>query len=230
MTRGTPDIAYYMENVGGAGITAADAPCVKGTTLGAVRVGNPAAGVIIRGDTLSAVTPGNRIAGGQTAGGSLTIGNSTTSFQNVVLTDNLTTINTPLTLVGAGNDLVVPDDISVGGNVVLANGPSGKSISGYYSANVAIVGAGAVANPAGLTDGVYLAVYVGAGAGNENAQPSGVFYYSSVGGWSGNAVSFNFTAGAPNCAIAPAAGGATLVVGGASVPANGTVYFRKLLN
>lgn len=217
---------YFVENIGGPGFTAADAPCIKGTTLGAVRVGNPEAGVIIRGDTLANA---NRIAGGQQAGGSLTIGNSTTSFQNIVLTDAATTVNTPLTI-DQGFGIITDGDVSCGGDLVLANGPAGKSISGYYSANVVVAGAGAVPNPAGLTNGVYLAVYIGNGAGNENAQPSGVFYYSAVGGWSGNAVSFNFTAGAPNCALGPVAGGATLNIGGAAVPGAGTVYFRKLMN
>lgn len=216
---------YFMENIGGSGATAAEAPCIKGTPLGAVRVGNPAAGVIIRGDLLANA---NRIAGGQTAGGSLTIGNSTTSFQNVVLTDGATTVNTPLTI-DQGFGIITDGDVSCGGDLVLANGATGKSITGYYSANVPVVGAGAVPNPAGLTQGTYLVVYAGAGAGNENAQPSGVFYWSGT-TWVGNAVSFNFTAGAPNCAIGPVAGGATLNIGGAGVPASGTVYFRKLLN
>lgn len=219
---------YYVENIGGPGATAADAPCIKGTTLGAVRIGNPAAGVLVRGDLLSSTTPANRIAGGQTAGGSLTIGNSTTSFQNVVLTDGLTTVNTQLTLSGTA-DIVVGGDVQVGGNLEFTNGAAGASISGYWSAQAAIAAAGAVPNPAGLTQGTYLVVFVAGGAGNENAQPSGVFYWSGT-TWVGNAVSFNFTAGAPNTAIGPVAGGATLNIGGAAIPLPATMYFRKLLN
>lgn len=227
---GAPGDYYFIENIGGQGETAADAPCIKGTTLGTVRVGNPAAGVLIRGDLLSSVTPANRIAGGQTAGGSMAIGNSTTSFQNIVLTDGATTVNTPLTI-DQGFGVITDGDVSCGGNLVLANGPSqGKSISNYWSAQVTGLpgGGGAFANPAGLTQGVYFVVYVGSGAGNEFAQPSGVFYWSGT-TWAGNAVSFNFTAGAPNCAIGPVAGGATLTIGGAAIPA-GTAYFRKILN
>lgn len=227
MNVGNPAQTYYIENIGGAGSTVSDAPCIKGTTLGAVRIGDPANGVVIRGDTAANA---NIMYGGQANGGSMTLGNSIASLDNIVLTDGATTVNTPITVAG-GFGIITQGDASVGGNLLLANGQaSGKSISGYWTGQTAVAGAGAVANPAGLTNGVYLAIYIGTGAGNENAQPSGVFYYNTVGGWSGNAVSFNFTAGAPNCAIGPVAGGATLNIGGAAVPGAGIVYFRKLLN
>lgn len=216
---------YFIENIGFPGGVDASAPCLKGSTLGTIRVGNPSAGTVIRGDT---VALNNRISGGQVAGGSMTLGNSTTSFQNIVLTDGATTVNTPLTI-DNGFGIITDGDVSCGGDLVFANGATGKSISGYYSSVVSVAGAGAVPNPGDLTQGVYLVVAVAPGAGNENAQPSGIFYWSGT-TWVGNAVSFNFTAGAPNMAIGPVAGGATLNIGGASVPANPSLYFRKLMN
>ena len=225
---GAASVSYFMENIGGPGLTAADAPCIKGTTLGAVRIGNPnnTGGLILRGDVLPGAN-NNRIAGGQTSGGQLLIGNSTTSFQNIVLADASTTVNTPLTI-DQGFGLLSDGDLNTGGNLVFT-GNTGKAISGYWSANVAVAGGGAVANPAGLTEGVYFVVAAFTGAGNENAQPSGVFYWSGT-TWVGNAVSFNFTAGAPNAAIGPVAGGATLNIGGAGIPGAGTVFFRKIMN
>lgn len=220
---------YFVENIGGPGATAADAPCLKGTTLGAVRIGNPSAGVLIRGDTLAG-SGGNRIAGGQTSGGALTIGNSTTSFQNIVLTDGVTTVNTPLVMAGAGVDLTVPDDINLGGDLIFTNGPSGASISGYYSATVAVSASGSQTNPAGLTQGVYLVVYA-ANTPTLGQQPSGVFYWSGT-AWVGNAVGANFTGAPPDCAILPASStsGATLAIGGFAPVVPGSLFFRKLMN
>lgn len=177
------------------------------------------------GDTTSVVAPTNIIGGGQAAGGTLTISNSLNT-DNIVLNDTTTAIITPLTTSSTISSL---GDMNVGGNLNFTAGVSGKSISGYWSAQQAVAAVGAQANPAGLTQGVYLVAYAGAGAGNENAQPSGVFYWSGV-SWVGNAVSFNFTAGAPNMAIGPVAGGATLNIGGAAVPLPGTLFFRKLMN
>lgn len=222
---GSASVDYFIRNIGGPGNGVADAPVIKGSTLGTVLIGAGAPGsdqgLRLRGDTVASA---NAILGNQTAGGSLTIGNSVASFQNIVLQDAATTINTDLSV---GN-LLTPTS----GDIILVNGASGASISNYYSAQVAIAGVGAFANPAGLTPGVYLAVYVAPGAGNENAQPSGVFYWSGT-TWSGNAVSTNFTAGAPNAVITPVAGGATLSIGqggAGTCPVPGTVYLRKMLN
>jgi len=167
---GSSGQAYFIENIGGAGLSAADAPCIKGTTLGAVRMGNPAAGVIIRGDTIAAA---NRMAGGQVSGGSFQIGNSTTSFQNIVLTDGITTVNGTLA-VPAGGDIFVGDDITLGGNLTFSNGASGESISGYYSQTVGPfncpdVTDTAVTLPVGLTDGWYI-VSCGTAAGGQVEQ------------------------------------------------------------
>ena len=228
VNKGADSVAYFMENIGGPGLTAADAPCIKGTTLGSVRIGNTAAGILIRGDTLTA-SNNNRIAGGQTSGGALAIGNSTTSFQNIVLTDGATTVNTPLTIDG-GFGIITDGDVSCGGDLVLANGSTGKSISGYYSASVNVTATGSQTNPAGLTVGTYLVVYVPT-VPTLGQQPSGVFYWSGT-QWNGNAVGANFTGAPPDCAILPASStsGATLAIGGFSPVVPGTLFIRKLMN
>jgi len=225
---GASEQSYFIENIGGAGAGGSDAPCIKGTTFGTVRVGDPADGLLLRGD-LAGVS--NAIRGGQASAGSLTIGNSSASLNNIVLTDGITTVNSTLSLPGAF-DLFVGDDITLGGDLTFSNGQAtGASISGYYTASVAFsAGGGAVANPAGLTAGLYSIIVVPTGVGNENAQASANCFYSGA-IWTGNGVSFNFTAGVPNLAVGPAAGGATLNVGGATIGAlSGSVVYRKLSN
>ena len=219
---------YYMENIGGSGATNGEIPTIKGTPFGTIRVGNSANGLVLNGQTTGA----GAIRGGgasSVAGSVLTLGASTAQPAQITLSDALVAIAAPLAVQGVGNDFTVADDINVGGNVVLTNGAAGKSISGYYSAQTAVAASGAQANPAGLTQGTYLVVYVGSAPGNEFAQPSGVFYWSGT-TWAGNAVSYNFTGGDPNCAIGPVAGGATLNIGGAGIPLPGTLYWRKLMN
>jgi hypothetical protein len=215
--------SYFIENIGGAGAGVGDAPCIKGSTLGAVRVGDPTDGLILRGD-LAGVA--NQIRGGQVSGGSLQIGNSTTSFQNIVLTDGVTTVNGTLATAGA---VTVSNGLSVSGDITLLSGAAGDSISGYYVNTSAFAGGGAVANPTGLTSGLYSVIVIGSGVGEEEAQASAVCFRSAT-EWFGNGVSFNFTAGVPNVAIGPVAGGATLNIGGAGIPAAGNVVFRKLMN
>lgn len=105
----------------------------------------------------------------------------------------------------------------------------GYSDTGYVSTFISRVGAGVVANPVPLPQGLYSVMVVPENPGNEAAQASTCCYWNGA-AWSGNGVSFNFTAGAPNVAIGPAAGGATLEIGGASIPAgNLIVNFRQLL-
>jgi hypothetical protein len=144
------------------------------------------------------------------------------------MSDALVAVAAPLAVQGAGNDLTVAGDIIVGGNLDFS---AGGSISGYQTYQIPVVASGAQVNPVGLTAGTYAAVYVGSGAGNEPAQPSGIFIWSGT-SWYGNAISFNFTAGVPNCAICPTAGGATLTVGGSggAQPLPATIFLRKLLN
>jgi len=196
----------------------------------------PASSISIRGDSLKRAY----IQAEDDAAGSLHLGANGAVFDSIVLTSGpaLTTVNTALTVAGggatnfsgqvntaAGVPIVCGGSITTGGNLILSS--NGGALDGITSAAVPVAGAGAIPNPANLTTGTWLVVYIGNGAGNENAQPSGVFYWQGA-SWAGNAVSFNFTAGAPNCAIGPVAGGATLNIGGAAVPGAGTVYFRKL--
>lgn len=106
---------------------------------------------------------------------------------------------------------------------------NGFSDSGYSNLTTTVVGGGAIANPAGLSPGVWSVIVTPQGAGNEAAQASAVCFWSGA-VWSGNGVSFNFTAGAPNVAIGPVAGGATLNLGGASIPAgNIDIRYKQLL-
>ena len=194
---------YFVRNIGGSGDGAAAVPCIKGgDALGLIRIGQaPDSGIIIGGDDATDIS---RVRGGAAAGSSLLLGASATSYQNIALTDGVTTISGLLSVPG--------------------------SISGYYVASVAVgAGGGVMANPAGLTSGLYSVIYVGTGAGNELAEPSGLFYWNNV-SWSGNSVSAAISAGGvPNTAIYPTAGGATLSVGGGAIPA-GNAVFRKMMN
>jgi hypothetical protein len=219
---GSSGQSYFIQNIGFAGGVTVDAPCIQGSTLGAVRVGNPASGLVIRGDT---VANANNIRGGQVSGGTFQLGNSTTSFQNIVLTDGVTTVNGTLATAGA---VTVLNGLSVSGDITLLQGAAGDSISGYYTQLVPVLGSGPVINPIGLTQGLYNAAVVPTNAADRLASPSGLFYWSGA-EWSGNAVSSAFSAGVPNCVISPVAGLATLEVTGTGVPA-GQLVFSKLLN
>lgn len=220
----------YIQNIGGNGNDISVAPCIRGTALGAVRVGDPTNGLILRGDTVANI---DQIRGGTAAGGSLLLGSSSASFQNIALTDNLTTINTPLSQVGniaITGDLATTGNIGVGNNLVFINGNSqGDSVSGYYLASVPFAGQQVLANPAGLTAGVY-SVVLATGNADREAQPSGIFIWSGT-TWFGNAVSAAFGSSpvGPNCIVVPANGGATLEIKGSGAPTGNAIY-RKLLN
>jgi hypothetical protein len=244
LTAGNPDQYYYIENIGGNGRGSNQVPCIRGgDVFGAVRVGDADQGMVLIGGGLGNLPSTCGVRGGYpntTGGAVVNLGASLASASNIVLTDNLTTVNTPMTITSsiiANQDLDIDGQLFVTGNIDalstinLVNGSLGNSISGYYAASVAVT-SGAITNPAGLTPGVYVVTYVGTGAGNEQAQASGVFVRStSI--WFGNAVSTAFSGSAPsspNTAIYPVPGGATLNLGGVSIPANGTVFFRKVLN
>ena len=223
---GTPAVNYFIENIGGAGTGAVDAPCIKGSTLGAVRIGDPTDGLVLRGDTIA---DANIIYGGQAAGGSLTIGNSVASPSQIVLTDGVANVNGLLAVVGslqAKTAGATPASLDTYTNRDI----HGFSDTGYSSFSVPFAGGGPVANPVALSPGLWSVIVVGTGAGNEQAQPSAICYWDGA-VWTGNGVGFAFGAGpvGPNCAIAPVAGGATLTIGGAGVPAAGNVFFRQLL-
>jgi len=227
---GSPNLSYFIQNIGGNGAAGNSAPCIKGTAFGAVRVGDPAVGIVIRGDATGA---GFIRGGGATSAGgsSVTIGASSASASNIVLTDGFTTVTGTLSVPGAG-DISVGDDISLGGDLIFTNGATGSSITGFYFVTTAVAAAGAQANPAGLTAGTYLVVYVPTAStpGIEGQQPSGVFYWSGV-SWAGNAVGANFSAPGPgpDIAILPTAGNATLTVGGSTPSVPGSLFWRKLL-
>jgi len=215
---------YFIKNIGAAsGVSSAEVPCIEGSTLGSLRIGNPAAGLTMRGSTADS---NQFIRGGQSSGGQLVLGCSQTSFQNIVLTDGVTTVNGTLT---AANALSVLSGLSVSGDITLVQGGAGRSISGYYTSPVSVTGSGAVGNPAGLTTGYYAVSLDPTNAADRLASPSGIFYWSGTAWASGNAVSSAHTAGVPNCVISPASGLATLEVTGTGVPA-GFLVFSKLLN
>jgi hypothetical protein len=230
---GTPAVNYFIENVGG---TNNPAPCIKGGLLGpapgfsdtAVRVGNPVDGMVLTGGGGTYLPLLRGINGGSadtTGGESLVIGSSETSFQNIVLTDNATRVNSDLTLGAAA---------TVGsGDIIFANGGTGSSISGYFSGVTQVVvpntGVGQViANPAGITAGLYAITTDYTTAGNEAIQVATVAYYTGAVWQGGNAVS---AAGPGSAVLAPSPGAATIDIaqsGGGAVTAN--VRFRKLLN
>lgn len=165
------------------------------------------------------------------AGNVLKLGANQFTFQNIVLEDSATTINTDAVMeanVGISGDLDVfhGDVVLQAGNLNFAGG---GSISGYYSSGVAVTGSGPVANPAGLTAGLYAVFLNPTNDADRLASPSSVFYWSGTQWIMGNAVSTAFTAGAPNCVVNAAAGLATLEVTGTGVPA-GTLVFSKLAN
>jgi hypothetical protein len=218
---GSASVDYFVRNIGGTGDGAADVPVIKaGDVFGAIRIADPDAGMVIVGGGIGATPLVSGIRGGAAAGSTVNLGASTASFQNIVLTDAATRINTDLTLGAAA---------TVGsGDIIFANGSTGSSISGYYSVSTAVAGAGAQANPAGLTAGVYNVLYVPTG-GAPGQAPSGVFVWSGT-SWYGNAIGANVTAGVPDIAILPTAGLATLSIGGGAASVPGALYWRKLLN
>jgi len=168
---GSAAIPYFIENIGGAGTNAGDHPCIKGTTLGAVRVGNPNNGLVLRTDPAGIL---NSVRGGAQEGSTLTIGSSSASSTNIILSDGVTQVTTPL---------------SLGGDLILSNGiATGASISGIYSASVAVNVAGAgtfpLGNPAGITPGWYMiGVSQPTGGASGARMPGCIGYYSSAGLW-----------------------------------------------
>lgn len=224
---GSPGLKYFIENIGGPGNGVADAPVIKGTTLGTVVVGGigDSKGIRIRGDT---VANNNAILGNQSAGGSLTIGNSVASFQNIVLQDATTTVTTDLTV----GTVATPGS----GDIILANGASGASISGYYSVPTAPLncpdGADTVVpNPAGLTQGYYIIGASTAVGGQNQQQVSSIAYRSAGGLWVIGGCCSSI-AGAGRFALNVSVDRTTMILSNSTGSAqNGvTVYFSKLMN
>jgi hypothetical protein len=232
---GTPGQKYFIENIGGSGAAGANVPCIKGTTLGAVRIGDPAVGLVVRGDATGA----GYIRGGaasSVAGSFLTLGASTAQPSQIVMSDAIVTINAPLSVAGAGNDFTVADDINVGGNIVLTNGDStGKSISGYYneataSASYADNNDTPIANPAGLTAGWYILSAATATGSQQEEQISTIVHRSAGGLWDIGG-SIRSAAGTGTFGFKPSADRTTMVVQNSSGAAQtATIYWAKLLN
>ena len=230
---GAEDVPYFIENIGFPGGVNALSPCLKGSSLGTVVIGNPSAGLVLRGDTLA---NNNRIGGGQVAGGQMQIGNSTTSFQNIVLTDGITTVNGTLA-VPAGGDIFVGDDIQLGGDLTFTNGQTaGASISGYFTANTAPINCPdgvdtAVPNPAGLTPGWHIVSCSTAIGGQTEQQVSDMVFRNGAGLYTfggslrtpSGSGSFGFKVTADRTGL--------LLANSSGVAQNGvTVNFTKILN
>lgn len=229
---GAEDVPYFIENIGFPGGVNALAPCIKGSSLGTVVVGNASAGLVLRGDTLA---NNNRIGGGQVSGGQLQIGNSTTSFQNIVLTDGITTVNGTLS-VPAGGDIFVGDDISLGGDLTFTNGGTGSSISGFYSVNTAPIDCPdasdtVVPTPGSLTTGWHIVSCSTVPPGQTQQQVATIVRYTvGVGFLFGGCVSN--IAGTGRFGFNVSADRSTLVLSNSTGAAqNGiTVNFSKLMN
>jgi len=230
---GSPALPYFIPNSGD--LSAPVVASASGNGLTALRIGDKNAGLVLQ---TSQLTPSNiaTVRAGPAAGGTLLLGSSGASPNGIVLTDNLVTINDPMTF-SNGVSLSVNNAISAqaGANPAAATLDTytnrdihGYSDKGYANSVVAIAGAGAIPNPAPLPAGLWSVMLVTPnGLGQEVAEASAVCYWDGV-RWAGCGVSFAFTAGTPNAAISPVVGGATLQIAGAGVPA-GNVVFRQLL-
>jgi hypothetical protein len=232
---GSASVPYFIENTGGTGVGGADVPCVRGgDALGLVRIGNPLTGLVIGSTT----TGTGRIRGGgpTSAGGStLALGASTASFQNIVLTDSVTTINGALALPGAG-EIFVGGDVNVGGDVVLTNGATGASISGYYSVSTAPLNCPDAADTAipavaGLTPGWHI-VSCSTAPGGQTEQQVSDMVFRNAGGLYTFGGSLRTPAGAGSFGFKVTADRTGLVLSNSSGAAqNGvTVNFTKILN
>ena len=226
---GAASVDYFIRNIGGPGNGVADAPVIKGSTLGTVLIGAGAAGsdqgLRLRGDTVASA---NAILGNQTSGGSLTIGNSVASFQNIVLGDAATTVNTDLTV---GNALT-----PTSGDIILVNGAVGASISGYYSVPTAPLNCPdaadtVVPNPAGLTQGYYI-IAASAAPGGQNQQQVSTLAYRSAGGLWAIGGCCSSIAGTGRFGLNVSVDRTTMLLSNSTGSAqNGiTVYFSKLMN
>jgi hypothetical protein len=231
------DADLFIRNISGTGINGDAVPCIKaGEVFGALRVNNPLTGLIITGGGGSVAPLVSGVCGGysNTTGGSqVRFGASLSSFQNVVLQDNLTTINGGLTVSGAGNDIIVNDDISLGGDIIFT---ASGSITGYYSANTTALNCAdatdtVVPNPSALTTGTYAVMASTAPGGQAQQQIATIARYTSGVGWLFGGCMSN-TAGSGRFGFNVATDRSTLVISNSTGSTqNGiTVNFSKLLN
>jgi hypothetical protein len=185
---GSRGCKYYIENIGEEGDQPlAAVPCIKaGAAFGAIRVADPAAGLVLVGGGIGGTPLVSGLRGGGAAGTTVNLGSSTASQTNIVLTDGAVAVNGDLTLSGATSDL------NVGGDIVLTNGDAlGKSISGYYNAVIASAsyadGADTpLATPGDLTPGWHIYAIQAAPGSQAEQSVSTLVYYNgtlfSVGG------------------------------------------------
>jgi hypothetical protein len=169
----------------------------------------------------------------------VTLGASTASPANVILTDALTTINTSISVPAVGANITVAGQISAGtdvvagNNFVLTNGQAqGDSVTGNFQVSappIVVPNTGvaqAIPNPA--FPGLYAFTVTYTTAGNDAIALSGVGFWSGAVWRGGSAVS---PAGPGSAEISPAAGAVNLQIaqsGGGPVTAN--VVFYKLMN
>jgi hypothetical protein len=225
---GSASVSYFIENIGGPGTGVGDAPVIKGSTLGTVVVGDPANGLRLRGDT---VANANAILGGQANGGSLSIGNSVASPAQIALTDGVMNVSGIMAVAGsiqAKTAGATPASLDTYTNRDI----HGFSDTGYSVFSVPIANPAAtptVANPVGLSPGLWSVIFVPPGAPNIGAQVSAIMYWDGA-AWTGAGDSTSFTGGAPNMALLPSNDGTVIALGGASKPADASVLnYRQLL-
>lgn len=160
--------------------------------------------------------------------GSLSLGPNPTTFATIVLSDAPSTASVNGTLFVNGSITAK----SVGATPATLDTFINRDIHGFsdtgYSTFSSVQGGGVIPNPVSLSIGLWSVIAAAAAPGNEGAQVSATCYWSGT-AWTGAAVSTTFTAGSPNCAIVPVAGGATLSLGGVAIPAANTITFRQLL-
>lgn len=163
--------------------------------------------------------------------GSLSLGPNPATFATIVLSDAPSTASVNGTLFVNGS----LTSKSVGALPATLDTYINRDIHGFsdtgYAAFSSVQGAGVIPNPVALSIGLWSVIAAAAAPGNEGAQVSAVCFWDGA-AWTGSGVSTSFTGGppsAPNCAILPVAGGATLNLGGVAIPAANTITFRQLL-
>ncbi len=225
---GTVADPYFHVNAGAQAQAGFPVPVILGSSIGTVRLGDASGGMILRGDP----TTGNgSIRGGAAAGCSLTLGASTSTAASVILTDTALTTTLPITTSGAASDL------NVGGNIVMSNGATGKSTSGYYNttspgATYPDVADTPLTTPAGLTTGWYI-LSMAAPPGSQNEQQvSTIVHYNASSGEFDIGGSIRSTAGAGDFGFKPSINRTQMEVHNSTgfPQANIVVYWVKLLN
>lgn len=169
------------------------------------------------------------------AGGTLTLGANEFTFGNITLTDANVNVFKPLSVQG-GFGVITQGDVSCGGNLVLSNGATGSSVSGYYSVPTAPLNCPdasdtVVPNPAGLTQGYYI-IAVSTAVGGQNQQQVSTLAYRTSGGLWAIGGCCSSIAGAGRFGLNVSTDRTTMLLSNSTgVAQNGcTVYFSKILN